>query len=111
MKILDPESLKPKMILAEPVYNFQEILLLKKGTTLSEKNIRMLKSWGVTDVWIKGKSKEKTDKEVEPLYEKEKAIENELKEKFLEVLDDPVMVEIMRVAGNQLKKRIIKNDE
>ena len=40
----------------------------------------------------------------------EDAIELELKEKFSDVLDDPVMVEIFKAARKQLKKNLSNNE-
>ena len=107
MPILNSDELKPGMILAKPVRNFQEVLLLNEGTELSEKNIRMLKTWGVVEIWVEGDGDEDECSEVELDSKVKESIERELKEKFSEVLEDEIMVEIMRVAGGQLEKRFL----
>ena len=99
MLVLNSDELKPGMILAKPVRNFQEVLLLNEGTELSEKNIRMLKSWGVVEIRVEG-GDEDEGREVELNSKVKESIERELKEKFSEVLEDEIMVEIMRVAGS-----------
>ena len=99
MLVLNSDELKPGMILAKPVRNFQEVLLLNEGTELSEKNIRMLKSWGVVEIQVEG-GDEDEGREVELNSKVKESIERELKEKFSEVLEDEIMVEIMRVAGS-----------
>ena len=66
----------------------------------------MIKTWGIDQVSIKGKPIEdnRTDFEVE--LENKETIEKELKAKFADVLEDPVMQEIMKAAGRQLQKRL-----
>jgi hypothetical protein len=111
MDILDVNEIKPGMILAKPVYNHQESLLLDSGTKMTEKKIRMFKSWGIAAVWVKGDSADNDPKEIRPDAEGREAIELELKEKFAEVLDNPVMLEIMRAAGSVLSQRTKELDE
>jgi len=104
--------LKPGMILAEPAHNFQGVLLLDTGATLTEKNIQILKSWGVTKISVEGKSKRKKSGDIEFENEVRLAIEKELREKFSDVMGDPVMMEIMKVAGNVLEERsLMKENE
>ena len=109
MLVFNSDELKHGMILAKPVRNFQGVLLLNEGTKLSEKNIRMLKTWGVVDVWVEGGSHEDECREVELDSKVKESIERELKEKFFVVLEDEVMVEIMRVAGRLLEKRFLRS--
>ncbi len=112
MIILSLGKLKPGMVLAEPVRNFQGLLLLDAGAKLSEKNIRILKSWGVAKASVEGESKRKKRGDSESEKEARLAIEKKLEEKFSDVMTDPVMLEIMRVAGNVLNERfIMKEDE
>jgi len=101
---LNIEDIKPGMILAQPVRNHQGVLLLEAGAKVSKKNIRILKSWGVLEVHIKGRlSQGKSRPEASGTKDNE-SIEKQLKEKFCDVLDDPIMVEIFNAARNQLKK-------
>jgi len=97
--------LKPGMVLAEPVHNFQGMLLLDAGATLTGKQIRILKSWGVTKISVEGESKRKKGGRAESGSEARLAVEKELKKKFSDVMSDPVMMEIMRVAANVLDAR------
>ena len=100
------DELKPGMILARSVYNLQDILLLEKDTPLTKKRIWMIRTWGIDQVSIKGQPIEdnRTDFEVE--LENKETIEKELKAKFADVLEDPIMQEIMKAAGRQLQKRL-----
>ena len=103
-------DLKPGMILAESVRNPHGVLLLDAGTKITKKNIRIFKSWGVMEIFVKGdfkKPKNAAETEVAGI---EDAAELELKAKFSDVMDDPVMVEIFKAARKQLKKNLSNNE-
>jgi hypothetical protein len=103
--------LKQGMVLAEPVHNFQGVLLLDAGAELTDKNIQILKSWGVTKISVEGESKREKNGDAERGNEVRTDIEKELNKKFSDVLSDPVMMEIMRVAANVLEARsLLKED-
>ena len=104
------EDLKPGMILDRPVKNHQGILLLEAGTRISKKNIRIFKSWGVTDVTVKGEVGRATDSAEQPELRINESDEMQLKKKFADVLDDPVMVEIFNAASRQLNKELQNNE-
>ena len=111
MVSLKLDELKPGMILAEPVRNQFGSLLLDKDTSLTKKRIWMLKTWGVDKVSVKGKAKEgyKTTIEETELKTKE-AIEKELRAKFEDTTDDPIMETIMKAAARQLQKWLNDTD-
>lgn len=111
MIILRLDELKPGMILAEPVYNQQELLLLEQGTALTKKRIWMLKTWGLEEVCVAGKPRGDDEGAGAAGMETKETIEKELKEKFADVADDPVMTEIMKAAGRQLQKSLNDQDE
>ncbi len=104
------EKLKSGMVLAESAYNFQGILLLKAGATLSETNIRILKSWGVLKVSVEGESEEYKLGDENTIKEIKQKIKKELKHKFSEVSKDSVTMEIMRVAANILEQRCLMEE-
>ena len=110
MAILNVNDLKPGMILTEAVYNQQELLLLEKDTALTKKRIWILKTWGIQRVNVKGKPKDAGKTAIEIELESRETIENELKAKFEDVIDDPVMEEIMKAAGRQLLKSLNDQD-
>ncbi len=105
------EELKPGMILARSVYNQQDLLLLEKNTSLTKKRIWMLKTWGVDQVSVKGKSQGEGKGDFEAELETKETIETELKAKFEDVIDEPVMQEIMKAAGRQLQKSMIDQEK
>ena len=103
--------LKQGMVLAEPVHNFQGVLLLDAGARLTDKSIQILKSWGVTKISVEGENKKKKAGDGEHGDEIRLAVEKQLKKKFSHVLDDPVMMEIMRVAAKMLEARSLSREE
>ena len=105
------EKLKAGMTLAKAVYNHQESLLLQAGAKISEKSIRMFKSWGVTFVWIKGDSPDAKPRNMSSGAESVAVIESELAERFSDVIEHPVMAEIMRAASRVLSTSITEQIE
>ena len=104
------DDLKLGMILELPVKNSQGILLLEAGARITKKNIRIFKSWGVTEVTVKGEVARETDSAGQPEPRINASEEAQLKEKFSDVLDDPVMVEIFNAASRQLYKDLAKDE-
>ena len=104
------EDLKPGMILERPVNNHQGVLLLEAGAKVTKKNIRIFKSWGVTEVSVKGEMSRATDSAGQPELHINESDEMQLKKKFADVLDDPVMVEIFNAASRQLNKELENNE-
>jgi hypothetical protein len=99
-------DLKPGMQLARPVRTQQDLLLLDAETTLSDKHIRLFKSWGVPHVFIHGHTAGEAEHQAVPAKEQQAAITRVLHNKFRNVLTDPVMVEIMTAAQRQLFKSV-----
>lgn len=100
------DALKPGMVLARSVYNQQALLLLEKETALTKKRIWMLKTWGIDQVSVKGGDQKDETAADEVELETHESIEKELQAKFADVLDDPIMEEIMKAAARQLQKRL-----
>jgi hypothetical protein len=100
------EELKPGMILARSVYNQQGLRLLEKDSALTKKQIWMIKTWGIDQVSIKGEPQEDDRADFTVEFESKETIEKELEAKFVDVIDDPIMQEIMKAAGRQLQKRL-----
>ncbi len=98
------EDLKPGMILARPVRNLQGVLLLEAGARITKKNIRIFKSWGVNEVVIQGRRSHARQLSAEAAIADQETIVKQLKDKFSDVLDDPVMVAIYNAAKSRLLK-------
>jgi hypothetical protein len=101
-------DLKPGMVLAQSIRNHQGVLLLDTGAKITKKNIRILKSWGVSDVSVAGELNESKNAAETPVAGIKDTVEMELAAKFSDVLDDPVMVEIFNAASRQLMKNLPK---
>jgi hypothetical protein len=110
MNLIDLDNAKPGMTLAKSVYTQQEVLLLKPDVRLTEKNILILKSWGIHQIWIDDAAGENVVVRMSPEHEIRTFIDDELRAKFSETLPDPLMEEILRIAGNLLEKRLLKKD-
>ena len=98
------DELKPGMILAEPVHNQSGALLLEKDTSLTKRRIWMLKTWGIVNVSVGGKSRDARKTAIETEWEAKDTIEKELRAKFEDTIDDPVMETIMKAAARQLQR-------
>ena len=81
-------------------------MLLEKDSPLTKKRIWTLKTWGIDRVSIKGEPEKDGGTVFEAESETKETIERELKAKFADVIDDPVMEEIMKAAGRQLHKNL-----
>jgi hypothetical protein len=99
MPILNLDEVKPGMTLAKAVYTHPERLLLEVGRRLTEKHLRIFKSWGVAAVEVKesaageGASQAAAAPTDPP--------DDALREKFSDLLGDPVMRAIMEAAARQ----------
>ena len=102
-------DLKPGMVLAHSVRNHQGVMLLGAGVKITKKNIRIFKSWGVIDVFVAGQLDEPGVAGEMPGTAANEAVKMELKEKFLDVMDDSVMVEIFNAASKLLMKDLPNN--
>ena len=96
------DDLKPGMILTHPVHNHQGVLLLEAGAKITRKQIRIFKSWGISRVQIRGAAAEANRAEEAAEQSFKENIEAQLREKFGDVMHDPVMVEIFKAARRQL---------
>ncbi len=106
MLTLNIDEIKPGMVLAHPVYNGHGVLLLESGARITKKNIRIFKSWGVPQVAVKGGSGSAESEDESGVTDVKISIENRLRKKFSDVLDDPVMAEILKAASRQLAKNL-----
>ena len=110
MKCVDVGSVEPGMVLAQPVYNHQGDLMFDVGSAITDKDVRVLKSWGVEKVWVEKDNKDNVAGTKTDIEDKTAETFNSdtLEDKFRDVLDDPVMAEIMRVAKKIQERRYSK---
>lgn len=106
------EQVKAGMVLAEPVRNHQNMLLLESGKKISARAIRIFKSWGITEVTVRSRNSKSGSNDQTDVLAAAANIEMRLKKKFADSLEDPVMVTIMEAAGRILsRKREQKTNE
>ncbi len=111
MHLIDLDKAKPGMTLAKSVSTLQDVLLLKPDVRLTEKNIHILKSWGIHEVWIDEEAGEDAAASMDSENELRASIDEALRVKFSETLSDPLMEEILRIAGKLLEKRLLKKEK
>jgi hypothetical protein len=107
MHLIDLEKAKPGMTLAKSVCTLQDRLLLKSDVRLTDKNIHILKSWGIQEIWVVEPVGQNTIAGISPENEMRASIDESLRAKFSETTADPLMQEIMRIAGDLLEKRLL----
>ena len=88
MSTINVDDLEVGMVFAKDVIDKNGRLLAKEGVTLSEKHLRILKMWGVTEAKIKGVS----DKDAEERSKSQ---------------IDP---QLFKIAAAGLKKRYLNSD-
>ncbi len=101
---LSIDHVQPGMLLAKDAYTFRKQLLLPSGTILCDKNIELMRAWGVSEVDTEGCS-EPTLEDVDmrlslipALAAANLAIDN----RFSKVKDDVMMREILTIVKKQL---------
>ena len=91
------------MTLAEDAVNAQQMLLLKKGAPLTEKTLRMFKSWGVETICVQQSTGENPSEEDKLRHHGD--VEKNILERFGDSIEDPVMAEICRVTAEIIHSR------
>jgi hypothetical protein len=105
MKVLAIEELETGMVLAEAVRNHQNQLLLEAGRKVTDKTVRVFKSWGIRRVAVRAEHAGGVEPPGKNACESLDALDEGLTARFAEVLHDPIMVEIMHAACRQLAAR------
>ncbi|WDP90421.1 MAG: HDOD domain-containing protein [Desulfobacter sp.] len=88
MNLVNVFDAEPGMVLAREVKNREGRLLMKAGTLLGEKEIRILRMWGILDVHVVSEGGKKKTKSEEPLAERDEFLEKWFRNNDL---DDPVV--------------------
>ncbi|MCU0590655.1 MAG: hypothetical protein MUC57_04190 [Desulfobacterales bacterium] len=105
MPILNLEDVKPGMTLAQAVRNHQDQLLLDGGRRITEKSIRVFKSWGIRRVAVNGGPAGDGAEDGGRVPGLPPDIDAELRERFSDVATDPLMTAILQAAARQLAVR------
>lgn len=91
------------MSLAADALNSQQMLLLKQGVSLTEKRMRMLKSWGVETITVQ---QSHTDRNETPCASvSSNDVEQQILPNFADTIENPIMAEICRVAAEIVHER------
>jgi hypothetical protein len=106
MQRISLHDAQPGMTLMEDVTNAQQMLLLKKGAILTADNIKILKSWGVSRLKVEAPVAPDEDPALNSAASPFASIAEVTALKFAEVDDDPIMVEIRRVAVEIIAARL-----
>jgi hypothetical protein len=93
------------MRLAKPVMNPQGKLIAQAGLTITERNLRLFKSWGVLEVDIADPSEDQANPTLAPPPRDLEAVTRSVDERFAGRTDHSAMAEIARVAKILLLQR------
>ncbi len=110
MRRLPIVDAQPEMILARDIVNDQQMLLLRKGAALNDKNIKMLKSWGVAVVEIESASESESNLISADDSMDRDDIAKRIEERFGPLGEDEVMREILRVTTDIIVNRFHQRD-
>jgi len=105
MNVVNIDDLKPGMVLAEAVRNHQDQVLLEAGRKVTAKAVRVFKSWGIRRVAVKHGGTGERGAQSLPQPAPPAALDEGLRSRFADVLNDPLMVAIMQAAGRQMAAR------
>ena len=99
MGLVNVSNLKDGMVVLTPVSNKHGNVLLKTGDTLTEKNIVLLKSWGITEVDIESSDRHQAEETANDALSPEiaAAIDKEVQEMFPEFKDNPLMEKLVGI--------------
>ncbi len=100
MGILNINDLKAGMVLAQAAKNKNGTVILGEGSALTERHINSFKTWGVTEVDIKGIDSDQVVKEAMDALSNDvvESIERELDALFPPFEANPVMEEIYKIV-------------
>ena len=113
MGILSVDDLESGMIIAEDVRDRSGRLLIGAGAELSDKTLRVLKTWGVVEVEVEGEDKVGGDIGFESLDEETvDEIKAELQKRFKHnELDTPFMSTVYELVLEHEASKILEGDE
>jgi len=111
MGLVNVSNLKDGMMVLTPVSNKHGNVLLKTGDTLTEKNIVLLKSWGITEVDIESSDRHQAEETANDALSPETmaAIDKEVQEMFPEFEDNPLMEKLYGIIKKAKHKSAVEN--
>lgn len=112
MGLVNVSNLKDGMVVLTPVSNKHGNVLLKTGDTLTEKNIVLLKSWGITEVDIESSDRHQAEETANDALSPEivAVIDKEVKEMFPEFKDNPLMEKLFGIIKKTKLKAAVEDN-
>lgn len=98
---LNINDIKEGMKLAEDIVNFDGTILLKAGSIITERHLRALWMWGITEANIRGVEMDNLEEPPLPTVDPEviKGIDQDLTNLFQKTdLNNPIIAEICRLV-------------
>ena len=118
MGLVNVSDLKDGMVVLNPVSNKHGNVLLKKGDKLTEKNMVLLKSWGITEVDIESSDRLHAEGIANDALSPEiiESIDKEVEGIFPEFDDNPLMEKLLVIIKKAKMKSAVElnpgsNDE
>ena len=112
MGLVNVSDLKDGMVVQNQVSNKHGNVLLKKGDTLTQKNIVLLKSWGITEVDIQSFDRQHAEEIGNEILPPEiiSSINEEIKALFPEFKENPLMEKLYGIVKKNKMKSAVENE-
>ena len=113
MGILNINDIKAGMELAENIVNFNETIVLKAGSIMTERHLEALRMWGITEANVKGVEKDGLDEPLQTALDPKviARIDQDLRELFQKTdLSNPIITEIYRL-GKKWRLKALTNEQ
>jgi hypothetical protein len=112
MGLVNVSDLKEGMVVLNPVSNKHGNVLLKKGDTLTEKNMVLLKSWGITEVDIESSDRHQAEGIANDALSPEiiESIDKEVEGMFPEFDDNPLMDKLFVIIKKAKMKSAVEHN-
>ena len=113
MGILSVEDLEAGMVIAEDVRDRSGRLLIGKGAELSDKTLRVLKTWGIIEVEVEGADSVDGDNAIEALdSDTVEGIKDQLTERFRHnQIDHVVISTLYELVFEHEAMKIVEGEE
>ena len=111
MGLVNVSNLKDGMVVLNPVSNKHGNVLLKKGDTLTEKNMLLLKSWGITEVDIESSDRHRAEGIAKDAHTQETidSIDKEVEGMFPAFDDNPLIEKLFAIIKKAKKKSEVEH--
>lgn len=107
MLTVPSDAIQPGMVLADDIYDFQGRFILGKGVELNEKHLRIIKTWGLTEISIVDEEgpPPAVPEADSPYPQLTQRIEDYLRSRLrFNNFDNPVITELVRCCSTRLLK-------